>query len=146
MIKNGRLYIFYQVKELILSDSSSKKYSTAVNYLGEECGESLQKFYVSYHWLKISLHLRNSICHSVRSECTHHAQFLKGCFIFPLLRELLFLWALAFYELLPTFSRPFNVSVKVAEFFHRWKGLKDKHFKFNIPKFRNHYMHETINN
>lgn len=44
MIKNRRLYIFYQVKELILSDSSSKKYSTAVNYLGEECGESLQKF------------------------------------------------------------------------------------------------------
>ena len=56
-----------------------------------------------------------SIGHAVRSQGSHHDEFLQGAFPFPLLRKLLLLWTLRLHHLLPALRRAFNVPVQTTK-------------------------------
>lgn len=56
-----------------------------------------------------------SIGHAVRSQGSHHYEFLQGAFPFPFLRKRLFLWTLRLNQLLPALRRAFNVPIQTTE-------------------------------
>lgn len=66
----------------------------------------------------------DGVGHAVRSQSSHHAQFLQWVFVLPLLRELLSFWNSRLQELLPQFGGTFNVSVQVSELLHGGQGLR----------------------
>lgn len=68
-------------------------------------------------------HIPDSITHTICSQGTHHAKLLQGGLVLPFLGELLLLWTLTLYKLLPPLGGTLDVSVQVAEIFHRREGL-----------------------
>lgn len=63
------------------------------------------------HQCLITMNLRESITHSIRSQCSHHAQSLQCRFIFPLLRKLFLLRTFRLDDLFPPLRLILNIAI-----------------------------------
>lgn len=70
----------------------------------------------------------DGIRHAVRSQSSHHDEFLQWTFSCPLLRDLLFLWTLGLHQFLPAFRRAFNVPVQTPKLVSETHHLSKKRY------------------